>query len=95
MTCRTPRPVSIEHFETWREPGSKDVSFRVITTSGGSVVRPLVHHFGCALGTVAHVASMRREAVGWLRADDAWTLDVLLPIMRKRRADAARRQWRQ
>lgn len=39
--------------------------------------------FGRSLGTLAHVLSLRRESIGDFRIEDAWTLDVLLPLAKK------------
>lgn len=63
--------------------GSSDtVCFRVVCSKGASI-RVLVHDLGKALGCGAHVTSVRREGVGGFSVDNAWSLDVLLPLARK------------
>lgn len=48
-----------------------------ITCSKGTYVRTIAHDLGTALGCGAHVAELRRLAVGALRIEDAVDLDTL------------------
>ncbi len=45
-------------------------------------VQSLVNELGQRLGCGAHVVSMRREAIGGFSVENAWTLEVLLPVAR-------------
>ena len=72
----------MSEFDVSREPGSQDVSFRIVLGRGGAM-RSIAHDFGRSLGTVSHLKELRREAVGKFSVKDAWTLDVLLPVVRK------------
>jgi tRNA pseudouridine55 synthase len=64
-----------------------------VTCSAGTYIRSLAHDLGIALGTVAHLAELRRSAAGNFTLDDAHTLpaveaaaeagkfsDLLLPL---------------
>jgi len=51
-------------------------TFRVTCTSG-TYVRSLAHDIGKALGTGAHLGSLRRTSIGPFRLEDARTLDTL------------------
>jgi len=54
------------------------VTFRV-TVSAGTYVRAIARDLGERLGTGAHLTSLRREAIGLLRVDEAVALDRLSP----------------
>ena len=41
--------------------------------------RTLAADLGASLGTCAHLRSLRREAIGPFRVEDAWTLEVRAP----------------
>lgn len=58
------------------------VHFRVLASKGASM-RVLADDIGKALGCGAHLASLRREAIGGFRVDTAWSLEVLLPLAKK------------
>ena len=71
-----PRPIEVYHAEltamdaagaTW------DVAFRV---SKGTYVRALARDLGIAAGTVAHLAALRRSAIGPVRVDVALSLEA-------------------
>ena len=57
--------------------GGRDVSFRVVC-SKGTYIRTLAADLGAALGSVAHLTSLRRTRVGAARVEDAWPLDELV-----------------
>ena len=57
--------------------GGRDVSFRVVC-SKGTYIRTLAADLGTALGSVAHLTSLRRTRVGAARVEDAWPLDELV-----------------
>jgi tRNA pseudouridine55 synthase len=78
-----PRPIHVDAFEltALRPP---DVEFR-ITCSGGTYVRVLLADVGTALGTGAHLTSLRRTAIGAHEVTDAIDpalADTLLPLER-------------
>ncbi len=57
----------------WRD-GELDAR---ITCSGGTYIRSLARDLGRAAGSAAHLAALRRLAVGAYRVNDAATLDAL------------------
>jgi tRNA pseudouridine55 synthase len=62
------------------------LSFRA-TVSAGTYIRAIARDLGDRLGVGAHLTSLRREAIGSLRVDDAIALDqvsssVVLPVAR-------------
>jgi tRNA pseudouridine55 synthase len=59
-----------------------------IRCSKGTYVRQLAADLGLALGTVAHLAALRRTAVAGLRLDHAVTLEDLQAL-----GEAARLAW--
>lgn len=70
-----PRAVQIDQIALldWRSP---DLTIDV-TCGKGTYIRALARDIGAALGCGAHLASLRRTAVGQFRAEDAITLDAL------------------
>jgi tRNA pseudouridine55 synthase len=72
---REPRQVTIYalELEAWQPP---DLTLRVIC-SKGTYIRALAYDLGQALGPGAHLAGLRRLAVGQLVAEDAISLDTL------------------
>jgi tRNA pseudouridine55 synthase len=75
---REPRPVTIHELEL-REltDGDQPLATVAVTCSGGTYVRSLAADLGRALGTLAHLASLRRTAVGSFAEADARALDEL------------------
>jgi tRNA pseudouridine55 synthase len=73
---RDARPVRIHRIELLEVSGSRLV-FRV-SCSKGTYVRTLVEDIAKAVGTVAHTASLHREAVGRFRAEDMLDLAALV-----------------
>jgi tRNA pseudouridine55 synthase len=75
---RAPRPIVIHELEL-RDftPGTEPRATVAVTCSGGTYVRSLAADLGRALGTLAHLASLRRTAVGRFTEDDAHTLEEL------------------
>jgi tRNA pseudouridine55 synthase len=71
---RPPRPVTIYRFDVERR--GDEVDF-VVECSKGTYIRTLAHDLGQALGVGAHLAALRRTAIGPYRIDDAWTLEAL------------------
>jgi len=65
----------------------QDVFFSV-RCSKGTYVRSLVYDVGRALGTVAFMASLRRDAIGDFHVQDAWQLQDLISHLRKARDQA-------
>ena len=74
---RAARPVSVYRFDlTDRradESGSVEVDF-FVECSKGTYVRSLAHDLGEALGVGAHLAALRRTAIGPFTVGEAWTL---------------------
>lgn len=68
------RPVTIHELNlvAWQPP---DTLVLRVHCSAGTYVRSLAHDLGAALGTVAHLAALRREAAGAFTLADAHTLD--------------------
>jgi tRNA pseudouridine55 synthase len=58
------------------------VHFRAVASRGASM-RVLADDLGRALGCGAHLAALRREAIGGFSVETAWRLDVLLPMAQK------------
>jgi tRNA pseudouridine55 synthase len=62
----------------WEPLAWREVEFDArITCSGGTYVRSLARDLGRATGSAAHLAALRRMAVGAYRVSDAATLDAL------------------
>jgi len=72
---RAPRAVTIHSFDLVAQRGH-DLELEV-HCSKGTYVRTLVEDLAAALGTVGHVAELRRTAVGPFTLDRAVTLDAL------------------
>jgi tRNA pseudouridine55 synthase len=83
---RAPRPVRVYELEL---VARREEFLRLrIRCSKGTYVRQLAVDLGQALGTVAHLAALRRTAVGGMRIDQAVTLDDLQAL-----GAQARRAW--
>ena len=69
------RTVTIERLDiaSWEPPDLR----LVIVCSTGTYVRSLARDIGSALGSAAHLAGLRRLAVGALSVDEAITIDTL------------------
>lgn len=72
-----PRAVEISELEIV-EATPPDLQFRA-TVSAGTYVRSLARDIGAALGCGAHLAALRRTAVGPLRLEDAVPPDEVTP----------------
>jgi tRNA pseudouridine55 synthase len=57
---------------------SPDLTFRCVV-SAGTYVRAIARDLGKRLGVGAHLTTLRREAIGSLRVEDAVTLEQLAP----------------
>jgi tRNA pseudouridine55 synthase len=73
---REPREIEIRHLAL--HPTAPDRLEFAVECSKGTYVRVLAADVGAALGTVAHLAELRRTRVGRFRIDDASPLDALL-----------------
>jgi len=71
---RPQRPVTIYRFDVERRGDAVDF---LVECSKGTYIRTLAHDLGQALGVGAHLAALRRTAIGPYRIDDAWTLEAL------------------
>ena len=75
---RAPRQIVISELELLDfTPGTEPRATVAVACSGGTYVRSLAADLGRALGTLAHLASLRRTAVGRFTDDDAHTLEEL------------------
>jgi tRNA pseudouridine(55) synthase len=70
-----PRHVTISRFDLAEIRGS-DVDF-LVHCSKGTYIRSLAHDLGEELGVGGHLVSLRREAVGPYRVEDAWGLEEI------------------
>ena len=74
--AREPRPVTIKRFET--APTDDPAVYAVtVECSSGTYIRTLAADLGTALGGGAHLASLRRNAVGPFTLDDCCSIDDL------------------
>jgi tRNA pseudouridine55 synthase len=83
---RAARQVTVHELELLEFAG--DLLHLRIKCSKGTYVRQLAVDLGAELGTVAHLAALRRTAVAGFRLDRAVTLDDLQAM-----GEAARRTW--
>lgn len=75
---RVARAITIHALElVGFEPGETPTAVLDVSCSGGTYVRVLAADLGRALGTVAHLAALRRTAVGPYTADAAHGLEEL------------------
>ena len=75
---RAPRPIVVHALELLDlTPGERPLATVEVVCSGGTYVRSLAADLGRALGTLAHLASLRRTAVGRFTEADAHTLEDL------------------
>ena len=75
---RAPRPIVIHALELLElRRGERPLATVAVTCSGGTYVRSLAADLGRALGTLAHLASLRRTAVGRFTEADAHPLAEL------------------
>jgi tRNA pseudouridine55 synthase len=76
--ARAPRPIVVHALELVDFAGGERPEATVeVTCSGGTYVRSLAADLGRALGTLAHLAALRRTAVGQFTQADAHTLPEL------------------
>ena len=76
---RAARPVTIYRFDLTERRGDA-VDF-VVECSKGTYVRSLAHDLGEALGVGAHLAALRRTAIGPFTVEEAWTLAGLEAVI--------------
>jgi tRNA pseudouridine55 synthase len=74
-----PRRVEIRAFVLVERP-DPDHAVLEVACGKGTYVRSLARDLARALGTVGHVAALRRLAVGGFRAESAITLDLLVEL---------------
>jgi tRNA pseudouridine55 synthase len=75
---RSPRPIVVHELELLAfAPGPEPRATVAVACSGGTYVRSLAADLGRALGTLAHLAALRRTAVGSFGEGDAHTLAEL------------------
>ncbi len=73
---RAPRAIRVERFDVRRGAGENEWDFTV-ACSTGTYVRVLASDLAERLGTVGHLAALRRQSSGSLSVDDALPLDEL------------------
>lgn len=75
---RDPRRVTVHRFEVESfEPGPYPVATVVVECSSGTYVRALAADLGTTLGGCAHLATLRRLAVGSFALDRAATIEAV------------------
>jgi tRNA pseudouridine55 synthase len=75
---RAARPIVVHELELLDlVPGERPLANVAVTCSGGTYVRSLAADLGRALGTLAHLADLRRTAVGRFTEAEAHTLEDL------------------
>lgn len=75
---REPRSVAVHRFDVEGfEPGPFPVATVFVECSSGTYVRALAADLGTALGGCAHLADLRRLAVGSFTLEDAVTIEAL------------------
>ena len=79
----TPKKVTVRSLEILGLDGAV-ARFRVACTTG-TYIRSLAHDIGRALGTGAHLGSLRRTSIGPFRLEDARTLPALEALPREER----------
>ena len=57
----------------------------LVRCSKGTYIRSLVHDLGLALGSAAHMTSLRRTAIGEYSVDRAWELHTLVKHLQQER----------
>ncbi|MEE2786039.1 MAG: tRNA pseudouridine(55) synthase TruB [Myxococcota bacterium] len=70
-----PRPVTVHRFDVVAKDGLRLVAS--VACSKGTYIRSLAHDLGTALGVGAHLAGLRRTAVGHFSVRDARTLESI------------------
>ena len=79
------RTVHVYHFEILSIE-MPDILFRV-HCGKGTYIRSLAHDLGLILGVGAHLASLRRTAVGSFRVEDAYSIDEMTSLLEKQKPD--------
>jgi tRNA pseudouridine55 synthase len=75
---RAARPIVVHRLELLGfTPGERPLAGIEVVCSGGTYVRSLAADLGRSLGSLAHLASLRRTAVGAFTEADAHTLEEL------------------
>jgi tRNA pseudouridine55 synthase len=75
---RAPRPITVYALDLVDfTPGRQPLATVAVTCSGGTYVRSLAADLGRALGSLAHLAGLRRTAVGGFTEQAAYPLDRL------------------
>ena len=76
----SPRKILVEQFSLIDVPDSNTAAFEV-RCGKGTYVRALARDLARHLGTLGHVSSLRRTAVGQFRETDAISLDKIVSLM--------------
>lgn len=79
---RIARPITVYRFDLAERRGD-EIDF-VVECSKGTYVRTLANDLGQALGVGAHLAGLRRTAIGPFSVEEAWTLGTLAEAERSR-----------
>ncbi len=86
---RAPRRVTVLALDLVAfAPGERPLATVAVTCSGGTYVRSLAADLGRRLGSLAHLAALRRTAVGRFTQAQAHTLDELAALPRDQLAAA-------
>jgi tRNA pseudouridine55 synthase len=81
-----PRPVYVHSFQATIMDLEHGVLHFSITIGQSSMIRSVAHDLGRMLGTCSHLVTLRRERIGAFSVEDAWTLDVVLPLLKRYRS---------
>lgn len=79
-----PRTLVVDEFALVKKDDD-DVHFSV-TCSKGTYIRALADDLGRILGCGAHLAALRREAIGNYSVQDAWSMKDLLAALQRQKA---------
>lgn len=71
-------PESLPFLSPEPTPETADIGFTIVC-SGGTYVRSLAHDLGTAIGVPAHLAALRRTAIGRFGIEDAIPLESITP----------------
>lgn len=71
-------PESLPFLSPDPAPNTADIGFTIVC-SGGTYVRSLAHDLGAAVGIPAHLAALRRTAIGRFGIEDAIPLESITP----------------
>lgn len=75
--ARKERNCVVNSFEVERDANDAQLVKFKVDCSKGTYVRTLAHDLGAALGSAAHLTALRRESIGEMKVENAWTTEQL------------------